>query len=262
MTERRQHGYTTAERDQNPAPETSFAERARTLLHHAPVGVLSTHSVKQPGFPFGSLMPYALDAGNRPVVLISTMAMHTRNLLADSRCSLFVSTPGAAGDPLGASRVTLLGKAAAVPDDDVAGLRAAYLERHPSSSYWVDFDDFAFYRMATVDVYYVGGFGVMGWVDAGAFSRAEPDPLADAGPAIIEHMNADHSDTLVLLAQSLKGIEAETAAMTAVDRLGFHVRLQTPERIRSVRIGFSSEVRTPEACREAFVVMARAARMR
>jgi len=260
MTERRQHGYTTAERDQNPAPETSFAERVRTLLHHAPVGVLSTHSVKQPGFPFGSLMPYALDAGNRPVVLISTMAMHTRNLLADSRCSLFVSTSGAAGDPLGASRVTLLGNAAAVQDDDVAGVRAAYLERHPNSSYWVDFDDFAFYRMATVDVYYVGGFGVMGWVDAGAFGMAEPDPLADAGPAIIEHMNTDHSDTLVALARHLKGVEADAATMTSVDRLGFHVRLETPERVRSLRIGFPSEVRSSKECREALVAMVRQAR--
>lgn len=260
MTERRQHGYTTAERDEDPASETSLAERARTLLHHVPVGVLSTHSVKQPGFPFGSLMPYALDSGNRPIVLISTMAMHTRNLLADARCSLFVSTPTAANDALGAARVTLLGNVAPAPEDDAAAVRTAYLERHPNSSYWVDFDDFAFYRMDLVDVYYVGGFGVMGWVDAGAFLVAEADPLADAGQGIIEHMNSDHSDTLVSLARHLKGIQAESASMTAIDRLGFHVRLETSERMRSVRIGFPSEVRSAEACREALIAMARNAR--
>jgi len=260
MTERRQHGYTTAESDVNPAPETTFAERARTLLSHVPVGVLSTHSVKQVGFPFGSLMPYALDARNRPLVLISTMAMHTRNLLADSRCSLFASTPGAAGDPLGAARVTLLGSAALVPDDEAPETRDAYLERHPNARYWVDFDDFAFYRMAVTEVYFVGGFGVMGWVDASSFGIAEPDPLADAGPAIIEHMNDDHAETLVSLARHLKGIEAESASMTSIDRLGFHVRLETAERMRSVRIGFPAEVRSAEACREALIAMAKDAK--
>jgi putative heme iron utilization protein len=260
MTERRQHAYTTAERDPDPAPETSHAERARTLLHLGEVGVLSTHSRKREGYPFGSLMPYAIDPEGRPLVLISTMAMHTRNLLGDPRASLFVAAPGAAGDPLGAARVTLIGDATPVPDTDVDEVRAAYLERHANASYWVDFEDFVFYRLDIVDAYFVGGFGVMGWVEAEAFRDAEPDPLAEAAPGILKHMNADHADALLLLAHSLKGIEAEAAEMTAVDRLGFHVRLKTPERMRSVRIGFREEVRSPETCREALVAMVRDAR--
>ncbi len=90
-------------------PEPSFAERARTLMHSGRIGSLSTLSRKQPGFPFGSLMPYALDGQGRPIFLISTMAMHTQNLQADPRASLFVTEPDASGDPLGASRVTLIG---------------------------------------------------------------------------------------------------------------------------------------------------------
>ena len=92
-------------------PEPSFAERARTLMHSGRIGSLSTLSRKQPGFPFGSLMPYGLDDEGRPIFLISTMAMHTQNLQADPRASLFVTEPDTSGDPLGSSRVALIGNA-------------------------------------------------------------------------------------------------------------------------------------------------------
>src|SRR6202035_5360288 len=103
------HAGPSAASDQPAPAETSFAERARTLMHLGRTGSLSTLSRKQPGFPFGSVMPYGLDGEGRPVFLISTMAMHTQNLLADPRSSLLVTQPDAGGDPLGASRITLLG---------------------------------------------------------------------------------------------------------------------------------------------------------
>ena len=103
------HAGTGAAGTQPPIPEPSFAERARTLLHLGRVGSLSTLSRKRPGFPFGSLMPFALDGAGRPVFLISTMAMHTQNLQQDGRASLLVTQPEASGDPLGAGRVTLVG---------------------------------------------------------------------------------------------------------------------------------------------------------
>ncbi len=158
-------------------PEPSFAERARTLMHSGRVGSLSTLSRKQPGFPFGSLMPYGLDGQGRPLFLISTMAMHTQNLQADPRASLFVTETDASGDPLGASRVTLIGIVSRIPGPELATARTVYLSHYPDSKYWVDFDDFFFYRMDVLDVYYVGGFGVMGWVTASDYSRAQPDPL-------------------------------------------------------------------------------------
>src|ERR1039457_2758691 len=151
---------------QPAVPEPSFAERARTLMHLGGIGSLSTLSRKQPGFPFGSLMPYALDAQGRPIFLVSTMAMHTQNLQADPRASLFVTEPGASGEPLGSSRVTLIGSVVRIPEPELATARAVYLARYPDSKYWVDFDDFSFYRMNVLDVYYVGGFGVMGGVAA------------------------------------------------------------------------------------------------
>src|SRR5271166_583298 len=94
---------------QSAIPEPSFAERARTLMHSGRIGSLSTLSRKQPGSPFGSLMPYGLDGQGRPIILVSTMAMHTQNLQADQRASLFVAEPDAGVEALGASRVTLIG---------------------------------------------------------------------------------------------------------------------------------------------------------
>src|ERR1019366_2028244 len=177
---------------QSAVPEPSFAERARTLMHSGRIGSLSTLSRKQPGFPFGSLMPYALDGHGRPNFLISTMAMHTQNLQADPRASLLVTQndADAGGDPLGASRVTLLGNVLPLPASEVAEARKLYLARYANSKYWVDFEDFSFYRMNAVDVYYVGGFGVMGWVSAAEYDGAQPDPLADSMAEIIQHMNA------------------------------------------------------------------------
>lgn len=87
---------------QSAIPEPSFAERAHTLMHSGRIGSLSTQSRKHPGFPFGSLMPYGLDDQGSPIFLISTMAMHTQNLQADPRASLFVTEPDDTGDPLGA----------------------------------------------------------------------------------------------------------------------------------------------------------------
>jgi heme iron utilization protein len=172
--------------------QPSFAERARTLMHSCRIGSLSTLSRKQPGFPFGSLMPYALDGQGRPLFLISTMAMHTQNLQADSRASLFVTEPDVSGNPLGASRVTLIGNVIQIPEPDRGEVRSLYLEGYPDSKYWIDFDDFSFYRMEVLDVYYVGGFGVMGWVTALEYGQAQPDPLINHRIDIMQHMNADH----------------------------------------------------------------------
>jgi putative heme iron utilization protein len=246
--------------DAPPVPEPSFAERARTLVHIGRIGTLSTLSNKQPGYPFGSVMPYGLDDRGRPIFLVSTMAMHTQNLHADPRASLLVTQPDASGDPLGASRVTLLGNVERVPKEDVAGARELYLARYANSRNWVDYEDFSFYRMAIVDIYYVGGFGVMGWVPAADYDAAKADPLADAADRVIEHMNADHRDAMVLMARAFAGVESEDATMTSIDRLGFHVRLKTASGMRGARIPFSREVTSALQARDVLVEMTGQAR--
>ncbi|SRR5579871_2220943 len=256
----RKHAGPGPASDQPPVPEPTFAERARKLVYLGRVGSLSTLSRKQPGFPFGSIMPYGMDDHGRPLFLISTMAMHTQNLQADARASLLVTQESTDGEPLGASRVTLVGNIHPVPKPELPEVRKLYLERHANSKYWVDFEDFSFYRMDVIDVYYVGGFGVMGWVSAADYDRSRPDPLADSIAEIIQHMNADHKDALVLLARKFAHIESMEATMTTVDRLGFHVRVKTPDGMRGARIAFLWEVSNPAETRKVLVEMVQQAR--
>jgi heme iron utilization protein len=256
----RKHAGPSPVSDQPPVPEPTFAERARTLMYLGRIGSLSTVSRKQPGFPFGSVMPYGLDSRGRPIFLISTMAMHTQNLQADPRGSILVTQGDTGDDPLGASRVTLVGTISPIPEPEVPDARTTYLARYANSKYWVDFEDFSFYRMEVVDVYYVGGFGVMGWVTATEYDRSQPDPLADSMAEIIRHMNADHSEALILLAKKFAGIESQEASMTAVDRLGFHVRVKTNDGMRGARIAFLREVRNPAETRKVLVEMVQQAR--
>jgi len=254
------HAGTGTTSAQPAVSEPSFAERARTLLYLTRVGSLSTLSRKQPGFPFGSVMPYGLDEQGRPILLISTMAMHTQNLKGDPRASLLVTQNDGASDPLGSSRVTLVGNALPVPQPEVADARKIYLTSHANAKYWVDFEDFSFYRLDVLDVYYVGGFGVMGWVPAAEYLSSQPDPLAPSMGEIIEHMNADHKDALKLLALHFANIDSQEATMTAVDRLGFHVRLQTNDGVRGARIAFPREARDSATTRTVLVEMVRQAR--
>lgn len=246
--------------DTPPVPEPTYAERARTLAYLGRAGMLATLSRRHPGHPFASLMPYALDAAGRPLLLISSMAMHTQNLEADGRASLLVAQPDWAGDPLAAGRVTLMGEAQRVPGSDVTAAREAYLAWHQNARYWVDFDDFAFWRLEVMDVYFVGGFAAMDWVGGGAYGSAQPDPLADVAGGIIQHMNADHADALLAYARVFGGVAADEAVMTAVDRLGFKLRVTAGGRRHSVRIAFPREVATSADSRAVLIEMAKRAR--
>jgi putative heme iron utilization protein len=111
-------------------PEPSLAERARTLTSIGSIGSLSTHSPKFPGFPFGSMMPFAADDLGRPVFLISSMAMHTQNLHQDERASLLITQPGVIGDPLGAARLTLIGRVKVAPAAEVRDLYLSATRTH------------------------------------------------------------------------------------------------------------------------------------
>jgi len=251
----RQHaGFGPAAPD---VPEPSLAECARTLASLGRIGSLSTHSRKFPGFPFGSMMPYAADGLGCPVFFISSMAMHTQNLQQDSRASLLITQPDVSGDSLGEGRLTLLGTVTEAP---AAEVRDLYLSRYENAKHWQDYTDFAYYRLEVSGVYFIGGFGVMGWVSAEDYGSALPDPLAEAAPGIIQHMNADHADALRLIAHRFAGEAADEAAMTAVDRLGFHLRLKSGDRIHGRRVAFLREVKRSDDARVVLVEMVQQAR--
>ncbi len=118
------------------------------------------------------MTPYALDDLMRPIFLISGLAVHTKNLEADSRASLFVTGEAEVDDPLQTARANLLGEVKPVPEEEAGDATATYLAAHPSAGQWAGFGDFRFYRLEVSEIYYVGGFGEMGWVGVGDYRGA------------------------------------------------------------------------------------------
>lgn len=243
-------GYTPSD-----IPEPPFPEKVKTLVYRNKIATLSTISRRHPEWPFGSLMPYATDSMGLTIFLVSTMAMHTQNIEKDGRASLFISQIEHGDNPLNASRVTLMGNIRKVGENDIEKVRKIYLSTHPDASYWVDFSDFSFYIMDYVDIYFVGGFGSMGWVDVDKYYSAEVDPLADSAKGIISHMNTDHADSLVTLADRYLGLSADRVEMVSVDRLGFNVRVSSGDRIYGRRIAFTREVKNSNQAREVLIEM-------
>ncbi len=135
----------------------SLPQLANTLVRNGRAGVLSTHSAQCPGFPFGSVAPYAADAGGSPIFLLSSLALHTRNIRNDSRASLCIQQEN------GSARMTILGIVEPASAGQVAQL---YLGRHPDALQWHEFADFAYYRLTPAQIYLVEGFGSMGWIAA------------------------------------------------------------------------------------------------
>jgi putative heme iron utilization protein len=247
---------------ESPPREPSHAERSRTLVAYARRGALCTIATDPSGYPYGSVASYGLDDDGNPLLFVSLMAEHTQNALHDPRASLLVTEPVPDGaDPLASGRVTLLGDIAAVSDDERPLARDRYLEANPASEYYIEFGDFAFYRLNVQSIRYVGGYGRMSWVEPAQYARAEPDPLVDAAAGIIEHMNADHADAQVLFCRYFAGRDDTTAAsMSAVDRYGFEMIAVSDAGRAAVRLAFSEECTTGEEVRAAMVAMVREAR--
>ncbi len=243
-------------------PEPSHAERCRTLVVAASRGTLSTLAADPEGYPYGSVASYGLDDRGNPLLFVSLMAEHTQNAMRDPRASLLVTEPVADGaDPLASGRVTLIGRLSTVAEHDCPAARDRYLEANPAAAYYIDFGDFVFYRLDVQSIRYVGGYGRMSWVDAGAYADAEPDPLSAAAAGIIEHMNADHAEAQILLCRHLAGRPDTTeAVMSNVDRYGFEMIAVSPAGRAAVRLGFPDECRTGEQVRRAMVALVADAR--
>lgn len=154
--------------DGGGSDRSELARRARTLLHSQRQGVLSTISLHRRGYPYGSLTPYALSRAGSPLILISALAAHTQNLLADPRASMFVAEAGEAGDPQAETRISVLGRFARVPAGDAADALARYTERLPRAAANSTTPDFQLWEMTVEEVRLVAGFGQIGWLPGSA----------------------------------------------------------------------------------------------
>jgi putative heme iron utilization protein len=236
-------------------PTPTHGERARTLVASVRTGTLCTIAKEPAGFPYGSFVTFALD-GPAPVFFISTMAEHTRNLLADDRASLLVAE-GGEDDPLANGRVTLLGRCRRLADgDERETAKAAYLDVHPNAAYYIDYRDFDFWRLDVDALRYIGGYGRMSWVEPDDWARALPDPIATHARGILDHMNADHADALVAYCHAFsKATDITEATMTGIDRYGFEMAATTAKGPRPVRLAFDAPIATAEDARRELVAL-------
>jgi putative heme iron utilization protein len=241
--------------------EPSDAERSRTLFTEARTATLSTIGVDPAGVPFGSLVAHAVDDAGRPILCLSDLAEHTRNLAADRRASVLVVETGE-GDPLALGRATVMGGMVVLEGEERAAALQRYRAAHPGAFY-ADFADFRIHRLEVAAVRYVGGFGRMSWVDATRYAHAEPDPLRPHRAGIVDHMNDDHADSLLAFCRVL-GDRPDTVAarMVDVDRYGFSVLASDgPESgEKALRFVFDEPADTPLAVRTAMVELVRRTR--
>ena len=240
----------------------SHAERCRTLVAGVKAATLCTVAREPAGFPYGSLVTVATDDAGRPLLLLSTLAEHTGNLKAHSEASVLMTEPlGTHDQPLALGRVTILGRCTQVDDAQRARVRETFLAQQPGASYYVDFDDFAFFRLEPEALRYVGGFGRMSWVTAEDYRAAQADPLAGSAAGIVKHMNDDHADHNLAFAKVLAGMrDATSATLTAVDRYGFELAVMTAAGPRATRLAFDEPVTTGDEVRRAMIALVKRTR--
>lgn len=221
---------------------------ARRLFLQESFGVLSTISLDVPGYPFGSVTPYCTDRKGRPIIYISHIAQHTRNILGDSRVSLTVfDTTGDSDDVQARGRVTCIGDAHAVEEANVADavdISDRYFGYFPSARQYEQTHDFQFFRIDLVRVRFIGGFGQIFWVEPGEFLTANPFS-APQESRIIRHMNDDHRDAL------MHYTGGKAAVMAGIDAEGFDV-LQSGKK---VRFDFDAPIANVEEARQALIAM-------
>ena len=242
-----------------PAQRRTPAEEARTLVARNASGALGTLS--DDGHPWASLVTYgALDDGS-PVLLVSRLAEHGRNLDRDPRASLMVASDLADAEPLAHGRVTLLCKAERPGPDVEEAAREAHIAAVPSARMYIEFGDFSLWVLRVRRVRWVGGYGRMDSADADAYTAAVPDPTAEGAAGATAHLNADHADALLVMAQALGGYpDASDATCTGIDRYGLDLALKTPRGRADTRIGFAEPATAAGDLRAATVELAQRSR--
>jgi len=229
-----------------------LGREARLFVREHQNGVLSTLSKRLDGFPFGSVSPYVLDHDGNPVILISTLAEHTKNIDADPRVSLIVHP--CVEDMQAAGRVTLVGRAGRLPDKEAFGVR--YLRYLPQAEGYFGMHDFHFYRIVVEDVRFIGGFGKIHWIRPERYAPPPAIALAAAEDDILAHMNADHAHNLREYCRHVHRVGVLDATMIGIDCDGFDVRADG----HVLRFTFPQAVFDAEAARAALVELARQAR--
>src|SRR5437762_6501703 len=220
-------------------------DAARRLFLQESFGVLATISLDVPGYPFGSITPYCADDQCRPIIYISHIAQHTRNIVADSRVSLTIVERNVDSDDVQArGRVTCIANARPVEASESA-VRERYFRYFPSSRQYDQTHDFTFFRLELVRIRFIGGFGQIFWLDPAEFIAKNPfSPAQEL--QIVQHMNNDHADALKRYCGGV------AATMVGIDSDGFDVLKSG----KKVRFTFETPIHTMNEARQALIAMA------
>ena len=240
------------------AVRPSAAEEARTIAASTNSGTLATLTAD--GDPWASFVTYGLLDG-APVLCVSNLAEHGRNLANDPRASIAIVAPSSQTDPLASGRVTLAGVAERPAGAELAAAREAHLSAVAAAKYYIDYSDFTLWVLRVHRVRWVGGYGRMDSTTGEAYAAAGADPVQPRAAAAVEHLNADHAEALVAMAKVLGGYPDTTAATcTNLDRYGLDLRLETGRGMAYTRIGYAAPIDSVDELRSATVELARLAR--
>lgn len=239
-----------------PTADFSPSKLAKSLLRRSRQGALATLMAGS-GAPYCSLVNHATHSNGSPILLISRLAIHTKNILADARVSLMLDER-AEGDPLEGARIMLSGPAEEVGGGELELVRRRYLNAHPSAEAFADFKDFAFFLVRPSGTHLVAGFGRIVDLKPGEFLTEIGDAAAllQAEQGAIAHMNDDHRDTMNLYATKLLGAESADWRCTGCDPEGIDMQAGRA----TLRLDFPERVTTPSELRKMLVTLAEQAR--
>ncbi|HEY7843398.1 MAG TPA: DUF2470 domain-containing protein [Bradyrhizobium sp.] len=239
-----------------PTPDFNPSRLAKSLLRRSRQGALAT-LMAGTGDPYCSLVNVASAPDGSPILLISRLAVHTKNILADARVSLMLDER-APGDPLEDARIMLAGRAEEADNDDREMLRRRYLNAHPSAEAFVDFKDFSFFRIRASGAHLVAGFGRIIDLKPEQFLTdiSDATALVEAEQGAVEHMNEDHREAMNLYAAKLLGAGSADWRCTGCDPEGFDLQAGSV----ALRLEFPERVTTPGDLRKVLVKLAEQAR--
>jgi putative heme iron utilization protein len=212
-------------------------------------GVLATQSRSLPGYPFGSITPYVLGAAGEPVIYISTLAEHTKNIAQDARVSLTVFDPADADDPQAGPRLTFVADAHALAGEAADAPAERYYRYFPAARAYAGTHDFGFYALRAVRLRFIGGFGKIGWIEPAEVDLANPLAAAEAG--IVEHMNRDHADAVRAYCRHFFGRDARAAVLVGADPDGIDLLADGV----SLRLPLQARADTADAVRRQLIAL-------
>jgi hypothetical protein len=236
---------------------TEEAALARRLVRSADSGVLSTMSLELPGYPFGSVTPYAMTREGSVAVYVSSIAQHTHNMRNDAKVCLTVAAERGGENQQAVGRVTVVADASEVPAHESGAVAERYFGFFPEARAYAGSHDFAFYRLAPRRVRFIGGFGRIFWVEPEEWIVPAPE-WSSTERAIVDHMNDDHAEALRAIAAAHGAAQPGAAELVALDVEGFHVRADSGIHY----VPFPSPCLTSDQVRASMIELARSAAAR